>query len=129
MVRQKMVRRKSVNEADISRVREQLDQAIESLIERGLAPIGVDQLREAARLLEGIRQTAASEPVSPAVAAMLRDLAPRTARAGELLDSAAAFYRGWLQVTPALPEDYTPEGAWAPAAGRSSPSGNLSLEA
>jgi hypothetical protein len=124
-----VVRRKSVNEADISRVREQLDQAIASLIEHGLEPIGVDQLREAARLLEGIRQTAASGPISPALAAALRELTPRATRAGELLDSAAAFYRGWLQVTPALPEDYTPEGAWAPAASRSSPSGNLSLEA
>jgi hypothetical protein len=125
----KMVPGKSIHEADIRRVREQLDQAIESLIERGLEPIGVDQLREAARLLEGIRQTAASGPLSPALGAALRDLTPRATRAGQLLDSAAAFYRGWLQVTPALPEDYTPEGAWAPAPGRSSAGGNLSLEA
>jgi hypothetical protein len=128
MLRGNVVRRKSINEADISRVREQLDQAIASLIECGLAPIGVDQLREAARLLEGIRQTAASEPVSPALETALRELTPRATRAGELLDSAAAFYRGWLQVTPALPEDYTPEGVWAPG-GRSNASGNLSLEA
>ena len=120
---------KIVSAADIGRVGDQLDQAIVSLIERGLEPIGVDRLREAARLLEEIRAEAPSEPPSPAVAAALRGLVSRAARAGHLLDSAAAFYRGWWQVSPAQAEDYTPEGAWASAAVRSSAGGNLSLEA
>src|SRR4051812_2021022 len=116
-------------EADVARVRDQLDQAIESFIARGLEPMGMDRLREAARLLEGIRREAASQPASPAVVAALRDLAPRAARAGQLLDSAVAFYRGWLQVSPAPAEDYTREGAWASAAARASAGGGLSLEA
>jgi hypothetical protein len=124
-----MAARKIVNEADIGRVRDQLDQAIESLVERGLEATGVDELRQAARLLEEIRLAAVSQPPSRALAAALRDLAPRAARAGELLDSAAAFYRGWLQVSPAPVEDYTPEGAWASPAFRSSAGGGLSIEA
>jgi Arc/MetJ-type ribon-helix-helix transcriptional regulator len=117
-----------VNQADIGRVRDQLDRTIEGLVERGLEDTGVDQLREAVRLLEGIRQTAASQRPSAAVAAALREIAPRAARAGQLLDSAAAFYRGWLQVSPAPAEDYTPDGAWAPAA-PSTAGASLSVEA
>ena len=119
---------KHITETDIGRVRDQLDQAIGNLIERGLEPDGVARLREAVRLLEGIRDRAASQPPSPALAAALRELVPRAARAGQLLDSAAAFYRGWLQVSEAPAEDYTPEGAWA-SAPRSSVTGNLSFEA
>ncbi len=125
-----MAARKIISEADIGRVRDRLDQAIESLVERGLEPTGVDELREAARLLEEIRLTAVSQPPSRALAAALCELAPRAARAGQLLDSAAAFYRGWLQVCPAPVEDYTPEGAWASPAFRSSTAGgSLSIEA
>jgi hypothetical protein len=123
-----MAARKTVNEAEIGRVRDQLDLAIESLIARGPETASVDRLRGSSGFLEGIRQTAASQPVSPAVAAALRELKPRAARAGQLLDSAAAFYRGWWQVSPAPIEDYTPEGAWA-SAPRSSVTGNLSIEA
>jgi len=122
-----MARRKIVSEADIGRVRDQLDLAIASLVEGGPDQSGVGRLQEAARLLEEIRQAAASEPLSPALAAALRGLAPRTARAGQLLDSAAAFYRGWWQVSPAPAEDYTPDGSWVSAAARSTAS--LSLEA
>jgi hypothetical protein len=124
-----MAPQKIIKEAAIGRVRDHLDQAIASLTERGPEAAAVDSLREAARLLEEIRRTAASQPVSPALAAAVRELAPRAARAGELLDSAAAFYRGWWQVSPAPGEDYTPEGAWASAASRSRVSGNLSIEA
>ena len=124
-----MASRKRVTEADIACVREQLDRAIASLVERGPEQTSVGQLREAVRLLEEIRQAAASEPLSPALAAALRGLAPLTARAGQLLDSAAAFYRGWWQVSPAPAEDYTPEGAWASTTARSNAGGNLSLEA
>ena len=140
---------KRVTEAGIACVRDQLDLAIASLVERGPEQTGVGQLREAARLLEEIRQQLQSEepsrdhvgrvanprPIgnrplaSPALAAALRGLAPRTARAGQLLDSAAAFYRGWWQVSPAPAEDYTPEGAWASTTARSNAGGNLSLEA
>jgi hypothetical protein len=123
-----MAARKTVNEAEIGRVRDQLDLAIESLIACGPETASVDRLREAARLLQGIRQMTASQPVSPAVAAALRELEPRATRAGQLLDSAAAFYRGWWQVSPAPAEDYTPEGAWT-SAPRSSVTGNLSIEA
>lgn len=129
-----MAARKIVNEADIGRVRDQLDRAIESLVERGPEQTGVDELREAARLLEEIRLAAVSRPSSRELAAALRDLArrelaPRAARASHLLDSAASFYRGWLQASPAPAEDYTPEGAWASPAFRSGPGGGLSIEA
>jgi hypothetical protein len=117
-----------IHEADVDRVGDQLDQAIKSLVERGLQTTGVDELREAARLLEEIRVSAVSHPPSPVLAAALRDLAPRAARAGELLDSAAAFYSGWLQVLPPA-EDYTPEGAWASPAAPSSLGGGLSIQA
>jgi hypothetical protein len=124
-----MAARKMIDEADIGRVRDHLDQAIESLVQHGLEPTGVEELRKAARLLEEIRVSAVSHPRSRVLAAALRDLAPRAARAGELLDSAAAFYRGWLQVSPPPAEGYTPEGAWACPALRSSMGGGLSLEA
>jgi Arc/MetJ-type ribon-helix-helix transcriptional regulator len=118
-----------IHEADVDRVGDQLDQAINSLVESGVQPTGVDELREAVRLLEDIRVSAVSHPPSPVLAAALRDLVPRAARAGELLDSAAAFYRGWLQVSPAPAEDYAPDGAWASTAFRSSAGGVLSIQA
>jgi hypothetical protein len=124
-----MAARRIISETDIHRVRGQLDQAIGSLVERGLEPAGLDELREAVRLLEGIRDRAASQPPSPALAAALRELVPRSARAGQLLDSAAAFYRGWLQVSEAPAEDYTPDGVWASPASLSSAGGGLSIEA
>src|SRR3954453_24155565 len=114
-----MAARTMIHAADVDRVGDGVAKAINSLVERGVQPTGVDELREAVRLLEEIRVSAVSHPLSPVLAAALRDLVPRAARAGELLDSAAAFYRGWLQVSPPA-EDYTPEGAWASPAAPSS---------
>jgi hypothetical protein len=118
----------ALNEADIAQARKQLDRAIESLAAAGVAGTGLDDLREAARLLEGLRLAAVAEPPAPALAPALRDLQARAARLGQLFDSAAAFYRGWFQVSPPAAEGYTPEGIWS-AGVRSGPGGALSLEA
>jgi hypothetical protein len=117
------------NGEDVARVRNQLDRAIESLALRPTDGGGVDHLREAARLLEGIRLAAGREPLTFALAPALRDLQTRAARAGQLFDAAAAFHRGWFEVTPAPAEGYTPEGVWAAGTTRSAAADSLSLEA
>jgi hypothetical protein len=116
------------NESDIARVRKQLDRAIEGLAAAGVAEIGLDDLREAARLLEALRLAAVEEPPPLVLAPALRDLQARAARLRQLFDSAAAFYRGWFQVSAAAAEGYTPAGIWA-AGAPSGPGGALSLEA
>jgi hypothetical protein len=118
----------ALNESDIARVRKPLDRAIEGLAAAGVADTGLDDLREAARLLEALHLAAVEEPPPPALAPALRDLQARAARLRQLFDSAAAFYRGWLQVSPLPSEGYTPEGIWA-AGARPGPGGALSLEA
>jgi hypothetical protein len=118
----------ALNESDIARVRKQLDRASEGLVAAGVAETGLDDLREAARLLEALRLAVIKEPPPPALAPALRELQARGVRLRQLFDSAAAFYRGWFQISPLPSEGYTPEGLWA-AGARPDPGGALSLEA
>jgi len=51
----------------------------------------------------------------------------QTVRLAQLVDSAAAFYRGWFGAAP-VAEGYTAEGVWTASQG-TVPVGGLSLEA
>jgi hypothetical protein len=118
----------ALTDADIALVRHQVEQAISSFAVQGFEKTGMDCLREAVRLLEGIREMARREPLTSRLAPALRDVQTRAAHLGQLVDSAAAFYRGWLGASPAAAEHYTAEGVWA-APARSISVGALLLEA
>src|SRR2546430_1403000 len=103
-------------ESEIAHVEAQLDSAVESLAAMHAGNSGLDPLREAVRLLEGMHVAAIQAPPAKTLEPAIRRIAQRAARAQELLDSAAAFYLGWIGALPSVAEDYTAEGGWAPAA-------------
>jgi hypothetical protein len=105
--------------ADLARVNEKLDDAIESLTRGGplhpqssIEPCCV-LLREAAALLEQVDHARILITAEPMLLALVRQVQARSARVQLLLDAAAALCHGWLQASPAADLDYTPEGAWA----------------
>jgi hypothetical protein len=106
-------------QADLGRVNEKLEAAIESLTRGGpLDPQSSVEpccalLREAASFLEKVHRARPVAPAGPVLVSLLRQVQARCARVQLLLDAAAALCRGWLQASPAADADYTPEGAWA----------------
>jgi hypothetical protein len=114
-------------EADIAGVERQLECARESFVVRGFDGSGTDELQKATRLLEEIYRRAQQEAPASSLATAMQDLKMQTVLLGQLVDSAAAFYRGWFGAAP-LAEGYTAEGVWTASQG-SVPVCGLSLEA
>jgi hypothetical protein len=106
-------------QADLGRVNEKLEAAIESLTRGGpLSPqLNVGPccalLQEAASLLEKVHRVRLVAPAGPVLVSLLGQVQARCARVQLLLDASAALCRGWLAASPAPDPDYTPEGGWA----------------
>ncbi len=117
----------ALTEADIAGVQRQLECACESFAVRGFDGSGTGELQRATRLLEEIHMRARQEAPASSLAPAIQDLKMQTVRLAQLIDSAAAFYRGWFGAAPAT-EGYTAEGVWTASQG-SVPACGLSLEA
>ena len=78
-------------------------------------------------MLEEIYARARQEAPPSCLAPAVQDLKMQAARLAQLVESAAAFYRGWFGAAPTI-EGYTGEGIWAASQG-SVPGCGLSLEA
>ena len=117
----------ALTEADIAGVRRQLECARESFVVRGFDASGAGDLQTAMRLLEEIHERAQRQAPAPSLAPAIQDLKMQTVRLAQLIDSAAAFYRGWFGAVP-VTEGYTADGVWT-ASQESIPACGLSLEA
>ena len=117
----------ALTEADIAGVQRQLECARESFAAGGFDGSGTGELQNATRLLEEIYMRAQQEAPASFLAPAMQDLKMQTVRLGQLVNSAAAFYRGWFGAAP-LAEGYTAEGVWIASQG-SVPACGLSLEA
>lgn len=113
------VKESGLAKTTLNRVEEQMGDVIESLVALRMGDAGVEPLREAARLLEQLHCQAVHEPLAPALAPALRRIDGCARRAQELLETAAAFYRGWLCTSAPIAQDYTPEGHWVEPGGAS----------
>ena len=114
-------------EADIAGVRRQLECARESFVVRGFDASGAGDLQTAMRLLEKIHERAQQQAPSPSLAPAMQDLRMQAASLAQLIDSAAAFYRGWFGAVP-MPEGYNADGVWT-VSQESVPACGLSLDA
>ena len=117
----------ALTEADIAGVRRQLECAQESFAVRGFDASGAGDLQTAMRLLEEIHERAQRQAPAPSLAPAMQDLKMQAASFAQLIDSAAAFYRGWFGAAP-IAEGYTAEGVWTASQGSVLACG-LSLEA
>lgn len=117
----------ALTETDIAGVQRQLECARESFAVRGFDGSGAGDLQKAVRLLEEIRERAQRQAPAPSLAPAVQDLKMQAVRLAQLIDSAAAFYRGWFGTAP-MAEGYTAEGVWTASQGSVQACG-LSLEA
>ena len=102
-------------EADLKRVNQQLDSAIAGLLQASSPTACQGLLQAAANLLVKIPASA----TNAAQISLLRGVQSRAQRLQLLLDSAMAFYRGWISAAASHSADYTAEGAWDTARERS----------
>jgi len=116
----------ALTEADIAGAQRQLESARETLAVRGFDGSGTGELQKATRLLEEIYMRAQREAPASSLAPAIQDLKMQTVRLAQLVDSAAAFYRGWFGAAP-VAEGYTAEGVWTASQG-SVPVCGFSLE-
>jgi hypothetical protein len=100
---------------DLGQVNENLQAAIHGL-SGAAGPAGVElyilRLNETATLLGNVKRLGLTGP-QPELTGLLRSVKARSRKVELLLESAAAYYRGWLAASPANDAGYTSAGTWA----------------